>query len=212
MEKPKIIEPSKTEKDHIFQLVKLAGKKMVGAVISDVEGLHSWAGISNGFDARFLAMYYECQLQISPYTDPELVAKLEGWVTWYRKRAGKVKPVRSPSVESIQYVLKEGVQPKSKKAERDHECLACAGFGEVEQTQSVPKKCNFCSGTGWMSNAQLASFQKINVSHPGNQWQRMPHDDSWKKTRMICAVCGGDGGASGQCYKCGGTGWLYSET
>lgn len=23
-----------------------------------------------------------------------------------------------------------------------------------------------------------------------------------------CPVCGGDGGAAGQCYKCGGTGWL----
>ena len=27
--------------------------------------------------------------------------------------------------------------------------------------------------------------------------------------REICSACGGDGGISGQCYKCDGTGWFY---
>ncbi len=28
-------------------------------------------------------------------------------------------------------------------------------------------------------------------------------------TREICPNCCGDGGASGQCYKCGGSGWVF---
>ncbi|BCO32597.1 hypothetical protein TspCOW1_27000 [Thiohalobacter sp. COW1] len=29
----------------------------------------------------------------------------------------------------------------------------------------------------------------------------------WSPEKGICPVCGGDGGAAGQCYKCGGSGW-----
>ncbi len=28
-------------------------------------------------------------------------------------------------------------------------------------------------------------------------------------TREICPNCSGDGGAAGQCYKCGGSGWVF---
>ena len=29
----------------------------------------------------------------------------------------------------------------------------------------------------------------------------------WAPGKEICPVCAGDGGAAGQCYKCGGSGW-----
>lgn len=29
----------------------------------------------------------------------------------------------------------------------------------------------------------------------------------WSSEKSICPVCGGDGGAAGHCYKCGGSGW-----
>ncbi len=210
MKKSEILEPTKLEKDHIFQLVKRAGKKIPGTVISDVAGLHKWAGVTNGFDARFLAMYYECKLQIPSYSDPELAAKLEGWLAWYRKRVGKVNPTGATKTATPQFVPKEDLH--AKQPEWDHECLACDGFGTIEPAANVSEKCNFCGGTGWMSNTQHESFQKkFKVSYSGNQWQHMSHDDSWKKSRIICSVCDGDGGASGQCYKCGGTGWLLSD-
>lgn len=105
MEQQKIIEPTKQEKDHIFQLVARIGKRSHGLSIENVAALHAWAGVTNGFDARFLAHYFECKLNIPPYTDPELIAKLEGWLAWYRKRTGKknIKPenvieIRQPEV------------------------------------------------------------------------------------------------------------------
>jgi hypothetical protein len=32
-------------------------------------------------------------------------------------------------------------------------------------------------------------------------------DYGWSDGKGICPICLGDGGAAGQCYKCGGSGW-----
>ena len=38
-------------------------------------------------------------------------------------------------------------------------------------------------------------------------WARDQHDER-PQTWNTCPVCGGDGGAKGECFKCSGTGWV----
>lgn len=218
MEQQKIIEPTKQEKDHIFQLVARIGKRSHGVSIENVAALHAWAGVTNGFDARFLAHYFECKLNIPPYTDPELIAKLEGWLAWYRKRTGKknIKPENVIEIRQPEVVQKK----KNKQSNWDQECAACGGFGTIETDSGIDKTCCFCDGTGWMSHATHETFlmksqaeQEKNLAiQERNQVIPMPKDDSWKKTKFICPACDGDGGAAGHCYKCSGAGWLIADT
>lgn len=42
-----------------------------------------------------------------------------------------------------------------------------------------------------------------------SDYQVIKHDKTYgySRNKGICPVCNGDGGAAGQCYKCGGSGW-----
>jgi uncharacterized protein YifE (UPF0438 family) len=54
---------------------------------------------------------------------------------------------------------------------------------------------------------KLTSYERrLGISEP-------PRTDVTPETgpREVCPNCCGDGGASGQCFKCGGTGWFFSH-
>lgn len=215
METPQAIEPTKPEKDHIVDLVKRVGRRERGVLIKDEASLQAWAGVKNGFDARFLAMIFECQLHVLPYSDAILAGKLEGWLSWYRRRFA---PQGSFGVQSVRTAAAEPIaQSESKRVNSKDwfkECSACDGQGLV---RANGQPCQICCGTGWMTRSQHETYQvaaqatltAAKFASEANTRRPMPVDEQWKKSRSICSVCDGDGGAAGQCYRCGGSGWVF---
>jgi hypothetical protein len=43
--------------------------------------------------------------------------------------------------------------------------------------------------------------------HPASLQKKEEFNYGYNAEKTICPVCNGDGGAAGQCYKCGGSGW-----
>lgn len=150
MNQHKYVEPTKDEKDHIFSLVKSVGKRSKGILIKDVVSLHEWAGVPNGFDARFLAKLYECNLTLPGYSDQKLAAKLEGWVSWYKQRLnGQPLPtLPAPATATAPSVaVMQTEKPKLHFHERNwnHKCEACGGYGTKQSSDRI---CDYCGGSG----------------------------------------------------------------
>ena len=89
-------------------------------------------------------------------------------------------------------------------------CLVCDGNGFIVLEKD---KCSSCEGRGWIS---YSDFKKLIALK--NSWEReirknqesqkdIDENNNWNKSRVICSHCGGDGGATGQCFKCNGSGW-----
>ncbi|MFO1431582.1 MAG: hypothetical protein U1F76_15795 [Candidatus Competibacteraceae bacterium] len=49
--------------------------------------------------------------------------------------------------------------------------------------------------------------RKDKAAHKAYQFENSSSDYGWSSEKSVCPVCGGDGGANGQCYKCEGSGW-----
>lgn len=210
------VEPTKHEKNHIVSLVNSAGIRSKGILIKDIPSLHDWAGVPNGFDARFLAKLFQCKLMLPDYSDPELSAKLDGWLAWYKKRANENQPSSEPatSVVVISFKSSEETKPRVHQQNWDHKCEACGGHGTQHSSEHV---CEYCGGSGWMSHMQYKNFINDAASlqrqadTPAHLLHHLQTNDDWKKSQVICSVCDGDGGAAGQCYKCGGSGWVFAK-
>jgi predicted nucleic acid binding AN1-type Zn finger protein len=50
---------------------------------------------------------------------------------------------------------------------------------------------------------KLAEGTLAGTSYAYHNKHKPKHNDEWR----FCSQCGGDGGATGDCPKCGGTGW-----
>lgn len=62
---------------------------------------------------------------------------------------------------------------------------------------------------GERMQAGMAALQKqIQWARGGGLPTRQPAPVVRRPQTGICPVCNGDGGAKGECYKCGGTGWI----
>lgn len=96
-------------------------------------------------------------------------------------------------------------------------CVSCDGNGFFA---SINNKCNFCEGRGFI---KYEEYKKIidaqNTLERENRILAMKRkiieddakaiedNNNWDKSRVICSHCGGDGGATGQCFRCHGSGW-----
>lgn len=69
-------------------------------------------------------------------------------------------------------------------------------FGEVRALQ-LPPLSRSKPGGRRARRAREGRLGRVRVSEIGR----------WSTDKGLCPVCGGDGGATGHCYKCGGCGW-----
>ena len=78
---------------------------------------------------------------------------------------------------------------------------------EITSTTTVPREIS-------ARNRRINARKRIRIrkNKPLMISNITPNSDQDSGDKVICSICRGDGGAKGECYKCGGSGWMVSKT
>jgi len=179
--------PSNSDKFEVVRVILDCITQPTEDVIDDEYELRKWAKSNFTYWARFLALYYGQKTNIPEYKDSNINAKLTALYLWTKTEEfqniksmiaqEKIRANEKSKVNHPAYDRNNKVKKQKNISQTTHSTI-------VEQS---PKK----------EKIIYAPFQNINPKKL----------DSLTDKLIICTNCGGDGGASGQCFRCEGTGW-----
>ena len=179
--------PSNSDKFQVVRVILDSVTHPIEKVIDDEYELRKWANSNFTYWARFLALYYGQKTNLPEYKDPNINEKLTGLCSW----------AKTEEFQSIKSMVVQGKIEAEKKSKINHINLN-RNIKEKKQ-RKIPEETN---STIYEQNSKkekiiYAPFQSINPIK----------SDSLTDILIICTNCGGDGGATGQCFRCEGTGW-----
>ena len=140
----------------------------------------------NEKQAAFVSM---CRGKREPETDFECL--------WLRYRiACEVDEI----IEGLQKKL-EKAQAKAEKATEDLDRLRKSFIERIDRSSSEVKSQQFIIEK---LTEKIARYEaQLGVGGASSHSEPVQ-----RSSREVCPNCGGDGGATGQCYRCDGTGWV----